>query len=143
MAKEQPMDKAELIRLLKIHTQGTGLFPEAIAAQMMHESGMLRSRGVSSLSSMYNNYSGIKAFNLNKNGSGPNGEKVEGVDYVVMGTWEDFKTKEERDEYIKKEKGKKGNSAATSLKEEKDANGNIIGYKVKLGQPFKVFKNNE
>ncbi len=142
------MTKSELIKLLEKHTAGTGLFPEALAAQMMHESGMLRNsrkkggKGTSELSLGYNNYSGQKAVNLGKNGSGPNGEKVEGVDYTIQGTWEDFKTTAARDAYIKKEKGGKGNSKASKLEEDTDSDGNKV-YKVMLGQPFTIFANHE
>lgn len=142
------MTKSELIKLLEKHTKGTGLFPEALAAQMLHESGMLRTsrakggKGTSELSLGYNNYSGQKAVNLGKNGSGPKGEKVEGVDYTIQGTWEDFKTKAERDAYIKKEKGGKGNSKAEKLEEITDSDGNKV-YRVMLGQPFTIFANHE
>tara|TARA_R110002012_G_scaffold2179_2_gene10457 strand:+ start:18508 stop:20700 length:2193 start_codon:yes stop_codon:yes gene_type:complete len=142
------MTKSELIKLLEKHTKGTGLFPEALAAQMLHESGMLRTprakggKGTSELSLGYNNYSGQKAVNLDKNGSGPNGKKVEGVDYTIQGTWEDFKTEKERDAYIKKEKGKKGNSSASKVEEIIDKNGNKT-YRVMLGQPFTIFENHE
>ena len=132
------MDKKELLRLLELHTEGTGLFPEVMLAQMMTESGMTRKskadggKGLSVLSEKYHNYSGQKASGVTlKNGK-------EGVDYVIMGTEEDFDSEQEAKDYLKKEKG--GNLKVGDTKTVKNDDGT---YTVTLGQPFRIFESDE
>lgn len=127
------MDKKELLRLLEIHTKGTGLFPETMMAQMITESGMNRKEGLSELSLKYNNYSGQKASGVTLS------KGKEGVDYVIMGTEEDFSTKKEAEAYLKKEK-KKGETGGKKSKIEANPAG---GFTVTLGQPFRIFKTPE
>ena len=127
------MNKEELLRLLKIHTAGTGLFPEAMLAQMITESGMNRASGLSELSEKYNNYSGQKASGVTLR------EGVEGVDYIIMGTEEDFDTKEEAEKYITDQE-KSGNTGIKKSKIEANSKG---GFTVTLGQPFRIYSNPE
>jgi len=127
------MDKKELLRLLKIHTKGTGLFPEAMMAQMITESGMNNKKGLSQLSTKYNNYSGQKASGVTLS------KGKEGVDYVIMGTEEDLPTKEAAEAYVK-EKEAKGKTGGQKSKIEVNPAG---GYTVTLGQPFRIFKTPE
>ena len=132
------MDKKELLRLLELHTEGTGLFPEVMLAQMMTESGMTRKskadggKGLSVLSEKYHNYSGQKASGVTlKNGK-------EGVDYVIMGTEEDFNSEQEAKDYLKKNKG--GKLKVGNTKTVKNDDGT---YTVTLGQPFRIFESDE
>jgi len=127
------MDKKELLRLLKIHTKGTGLFPEAMMAQMITESGMNNKKGLSELSSKYNNYSGQKASGVTLS------KGKEGVDYVIMGTEEDLPTKEEAEAYVKEQEAK-GETGGRKSKIEVNPAG---GFTVTLGQPFRIFKTPE
>ncbi len=127
------MDKKELLRLLEIHTKGTGLFPEAMMAQMITESGMNNEKGLSQLSSKYNNYSGQKASGVTLS------KGKEGVDYVIMGTEEDLPTKEEAEAYVKEHEAK-GETGRQKSKIEVNPAG---GFTVTLGQPFRIFKTPE
>ena len=119
------MDKKRLKELLEEYTKGTGLFPEAMMAQILTESGHLKS----GLTVNANNFSGQKIFG---NLSG----KTEGVDYVVMDTEEDFKTKKEVDDYIAKNK-KKGYKTKDLVKHSDGT------YTITLEQPFKKFNTPE
>ena len=122
------MDKKELLRLLEIHTKGTGLFPETMLAQMITESGMNNEKGLSLLSSKYNNYSGQKASGVTlKNGK-------EGVDYITLGTEEDFDSKKEAEKFLEEQKGNLARGKKSKIVENKDGT-----FTLTLGQPFRIF----
>ena len=114
------MDKKQLQQILSQATQGTGLFPEMMMAQILVESGSLNSE----LSVKHNNFSGQKAFDLTG--------KTKDVDYAVMDTTEIFNTKKEAKDFSKKQSAKGLKTISTT----KNSNGQFV---LKVEQAFKKF----
>jgi len=121
------MDKkklAELKKFVEKYTEGTGLFPEVMMAQILLESGNLES----GLTTLHNNLSGQKIAHKDKAG------KTVGVDYVLMATNEGFKTEALAKAYQKKKLGQK--YVVNSLKQNPKTKEWIVNY----DGPFKKFE---